>query len=474
LIQDCLLKKNLYRSIRILLIVFIISSYFTSLSFAQSSDQTIDREDQEKIIKKISELVRDKYVFPDLGKKYEQEIISILKSAQYDHIMDQKEFAGQVTSDLQTITNDKHIYFRLIESSDLDEDKSGSLHHPVRLFRLIKNENLGFYKFDWFEGNIGYLDIRRFNTPAISKDMIAAAMKLVRGANAIIIDLRENQGGTTDVLPLFSSYFLEYPTQLNSDYFRELDITKESWTEKEITGKRLTDIPLFILTSKKTFSAAESFAFDLKVQKRATVVGDSTKGGEHSVDLFQIDDRYEIYISTVRSFNPVTGTNWEGTGVIPDILVPAESALDTAIVLAKKAAAVFGKVKDTLMKEVVQEMQSQLDRADKLYQNGEDDLAFSVLDSAFQTGAQADLIDEFFVQVLAYHYRSIKNEKIHFGILKKNIEIFPNSSGAYEMLAWAFFEQGDEENASLNFKKVLELDPDNSLASQMIKKLDMD
>ncbi len=471
MIHDCSVKKEL-NSLKVTQFIFILIFYFcTSSNFAQTVHQIVDQQNKEKIINKISELLRDKYVFPDLGEKYGQDIISIFGSDKYDLINSAEEFAEKVTIDLQTITNDKHIKLRLIESSDLGEEKEGSLHHPVRLYRLIKNENLGFFRFDWLEGNIGYLDIRRFNSPAISKNMVVAAMNFVSGANAIIIDFRENQGGTTDILPLLCSYFFEYPTQLNSDYFREFDITKESWTTKEIVGNRLTDIPLFILTSHKTFSAAESFAFDMKVRNRAIIIGDSTGGGAHSVDLFKIDQQFEIYISTARSFNPVTGSNWERTGVIPDILVPAESALDTAIVLAKKEAMKYGEVKDAEMKEAVLKMQNQLDRADKLYQIGKDELAYVVLDSVFQIGIKAKLINEFFVQVLAYDYWSTEHEEILLGILKKYIEIFPDSYNIYEMLAWAHLKQGDEELAIQNFEKVLEIDPNNSLASQMLKKL---
>jgi C-terminal processing protease CtpA/Prc len=428
--------------------------------------------DKERILQKISELMRNKYVLPDLGIEYEQEILSWIKSDKYGSIDSTKKFAGQLTEDLQNLANDKHISLRVIEPTDLDEEKAGSLRHPVRLSRLIKNENMGFYKFEWLEGNIGYLDIRRFNTPAISKDMLTSAMKLIARSNAIIIDIRENQGGSTDVLPLFCSYFLEYPTQLNSDYFREDDVTKKSWTVKNIDGKRITDTPLFVLTSRTTFSAAESFAYDMQANKRAVIIGDSTRGGAHSVDLFKIDENFEIYISTVRSFNPVTGENWEGTGVIPDVYVPAVSALDTAIVLAQTAAIEYSMVQDVEVKKTVSRMQNQLDRADSLYQLGLDKRADALIDSVFEIGSKVDLIDEFFVQVLAYDYWSEQHHKILIGILRKNITIFPNSPGAYEMLAWAYMDYGDKDIAIKHFKKVLLLDPMNSIAAEMIKKLE--
>jgi C-terminal processing protease CtpA/Prc len=249
--------------------------------------------------------------------------------------------------------------------------------------------------------------------------MVISAMNFVAGANALIIDLRENQGGAGELLPFLGSYFFAKSTQLSSYYSREDDFTQEFWTFDNFVDKRFVDVPLFLLTSKNTFSAAEMLAYDLKVSRRAVLIGDSTGGGANSVDLFKIDDRFEIYISTGRAINPVTGSNWEGLGVIPDILVSSEEALDTAIVLAKKAAQQYGKIKDAELKAVVRKMQTQMDRAENFYEAGKDNLAKVVLDSAFQTGMKANLINEFFVQVLAYHYISQGLEKILFAVLKK-------------------------------------------------------
>ena len=347
---------------------------------AQSQQILVDQQDKEKIVGKISKLFEEKYTIPELGEKCAKDILVALKSNVYDTLTDAKEFTEKLTVDLQKITNDKHIKFRLIEASDIGENQEGSLHHPVRLFRLMQKEHVGFARFDWLEEEIGYLDIRRFYSPTEAKEVVISAMNFIAGANDIIIDLRENQGGAGELLPFFCSYFFEKSTQLSSYYSREDDFTQEFWTYDNFTDKRFIDVPLFLLTSKKTFSAAEMFAYDLKVLHRAILIGDSTGGGAHSVDLFKIDDRFEIYISTSRAINPVTGSNWEGIGVIPDILVPSEVVLDTAIVLAKKAAQEYSKVKDAEVKKVVQKMQIQIDQAENFYETGKDDLAKVALD----------------------------------------------------------------------------------------------
>jgi hypothetical protein len=463
-------KKLITFPIRILITIYSLF-FCISSNIAQTQQPFVNQDEKKEIVETISQLLEDNYVYPDLGEKFGEKFIEIFELGEFDTITDAKEFGETVTAALQKIMNDKHVKFRLIEASDLGENKAGSLHHPVRLYHLGQTEHLGFLRLDWIEEEIGYMDFRRFYSPTEAKKMLVGAIKFLSRANAIIIDLRNNQGGSADMIPLLSSYFLEHPTQLSGTYFRQDDITLEIWTLEKIEGERLLDVPLFILTAKNTFSAAESFAYDMKVRNRATLVGDSTKGGAHSVDLFKIGDQFEIYISTARAVNPVTGSNWEGIGVIPDVLVPAESALDSAIILAKKAAQDYGNLKNAKLMEFVREMQTQLDNADSLYKIANDILADSLLDAFIKTGSKANLLSEFFIQVLAYHYSSEKSEKILIEILKRQIVLFPDSYRAYEALGWAYYKQGEEELATQNFKKVLKLDRYNSFAAEMLKKL---
>jgi tetratricopeptide (TPR) repeat protein len=465
------ISKNLI-TVPAKIMILIYSLFFcTTSNLAQTQKLLFNQDEKEEIVEEISQLLEDNYVYPDLGEKYGEEFIEMFESGAFDTITDAKVFGESVTAALNKISNDKHIRFRLIEASDLGESKEGSLHHPVRYFRLGQTENLGFFRLDWIEGEVGYLNFRRFYSPTVAKEMLLCAIKFLSRANAIIIDLRENHGGSADMIPLLISYFLEHPTQLSGTYFRQDDITIEIWTLEKVETERLLNVPLFLVIGKNTFSAAESFAYDLQVLKRATLVGDSTKGGAHSVDLFQIGEHFEIYISTARAVNPVTKSNWEGTGVIPDVYVPDEAALDTAIVIAKKAAQEYGKLKDEKLMEFVREMQIQLDNADSLYKIGNDKLAESKLDAAFQTGLKANLMSEFFIQVLVYHYSSEKSDKILIGILKRRIDLFPDSYRAYQSLGWAYFRQGEEQLAIQNFEKVLELDRNNSFATEMLKKL---
>jgi tetratricopeptide (TPR) repeat protein len=360
------------------------------------------------------------------------------------------------------------VTFRAIASSDVGEKAESNLHHPVRYYRIRMREHTGFTKLEWFEGGIGYLELRRFNHLSEAREMLGIAMRFLEGANAIIVDLRENGGGSGDYL---SSYFLPHPTQLTGTYYREGNELQEAWTSRNIDAERMLDVPLFVLTSKKTFSAAESFAYDMKVRKRAILVGDSTRGGAHDVGYFKLDDQFEMYLSIGRAVNPVTQTNWEGVGVIPDVLVPARAALDSAHALAKKAAAEFSRKNDDHLKRWIERMEVHLAQAEQLDRENHTVPAKAGLDSVFQTGGELDLITEFFIDVLAYNYHAERSENILFAVLKRSTELFPKSATAFETLASAYHDFGEEELARVYYRKVLELDPDNAHAQKRLKGL---
>ncbi len=438
------------------------------LALAKQHQSLADKAYKEGVLQKIAALVESKYVLADKARGYADEFRAKCAAGAYDSYTGAKDFADAVTADLVAITHDKHLNFRVIVPSDVGEEAVGTLHHPVRYFRLRMKENAGFYKLEWIEPRIGYLDLRRFYSFDQAREMALAAMKFLANARAIIIDVRENGGGSGDYL---SSYFLPYPTQLSGSYARKDGVLTESWTRQDIGGRPRTEVPLFILTGPNTFSAAELFAYDMQSRKRALLVGEPTKGGAHSVDLFGIDGQFEFYISTERCISPVTGGNWEGTGVIPDISVPVAQALDAAVVEAKKAAEAYGRTEDERLKKAAQEMQVLADDAARLYREAKKDAADRALDSLFKIAAREGLVTEFFINVFAYNFQSPEDEPMLFAILAKNIEFFPDSPTAFERLAYEHDSRGHKEPALRYFRKVLDLDPGNPNAEKMIREI---
>ncbi len=460
-------KKSVFFTVLLFGIV-LMNGAEVSIVRAQNDHHLSNETYKQNVVQKISDLVKDNYVFPELAKTYSKEMMRHYEEGLYNSITEDSAFASKISDDLRVITHDAHFYVRLKETSDMEEATESTLRHPIRYHFLGLKENKGFAKLEWMEGNIGYLKLNRFYYYPDIRGMVNLTMTFLENANAIIIDIRDNGGGSGDYL---STYFLPHPTQLNSWYSRKYDFLTENWTQHDIGMEPLTDVPLFLLTSDRTFSAAESFAYDMKVRNRAIIIGDSTKGGAHSVDLYQINNKFEIYIPTVRAVNPVTGGNWEGSGVIPDILVPASSALDTAFVMAKKAGAVYNMGREDKLKQAVKEMEIHIKRAESLLRGNKDVEGNAALDSVFQVAFRYDLVNEFFMDVLAYNYLSGADEQILYAVLKKKIEFFPKSPSAFESLADAYFRNNKKSEAIDFYKKVLKLDPENTNASKMLKRL---
>lgn len=132
------------------------------------------------------------------------------------------------------------------------------------------------------------------------------------------------------MIQLISSYLFEEQVHLNSFYIRQTDEMQQFWTPNHVDGKRMPDVPVYVLTSPRTFSAAEEFTYNLKNLERATIVGQTTGGGAHPVNGHYFNfDGFAMTMSLPfgRAINPITGTNWEGTGVSPDLEVSVSDAL---------------------------------------------------------------------------------------------------------------------------------------------------
>jgi C-terminal processing protease CtpA/Prc len=187
-------------------------------------------------------------------------------------------------------------------------------------------------------------------------------MAFVENTDALIIDVRRNGGGGRVVIDFLSSYFLgPNPVHLNSVYNGIQNYTEEFWTQAELPGERYgTDKPLYILTSKRTFSAAEEFSYNLKHLDRAVIVGEQTGGGAHPITIRRLTDEFVLRLPIARSINPVTGTNWEGTGVTPDNEVSAEEALKAAHLEALKSIARTSSEGKKEIKKLIEELEREM------------------------------------------------------------------------------------------------------------------
>jgi hypothetical protein len=316
----------------------------------------------EVVAKALKEL-DDAYVFPDVAAKMRKYVEERVSAKEYDGITTGQALAKQLTADLQAVSKDRHIRVNC-STEPLPERPKGPPPADMlkRMREHMKFSNSGFRKVERLPGNVGYVDLRGFTDHEAGADTVAAAFNFLANTDALIFDLRKNGGGSPKMVQLICSYlFDETPVHLNSLYWRKGDRTEEFWTLKEVPGKRYLGKDVYILTSAFTFSGAEEFTYNLKNLKRATVVGETTGGGAHPGGGFPINDHFIMFVPTGRAINPITKTNWEGTGVSPDVAVPADQALEKALELAirrleaSKDEAVSKRVKEDLEMEKVME-----------------------------------------------------------------------------------------------------------------------
>jgi C-terminal processing protease CtpA/Prc len=224
----------------------------------------------------------------------------------------------------------------------------------------MRSLNYGFERAERLPGNIGYLDLRAFMDAREGGATAAAAMAFLANTNALIVDIRRNGGGGPEMVALVSSYLFDERVHLNSLYWREGDRTDQFWTTDWVPGPRFGGSrPVYVLTSGETFSAAEEFAYNLQTRKRATIVGETTGGGAHPGGPARLTEHFRLFIPRGRAINPVTGDNWEGRGVKPDVPVPATDALRTARVLAMRER--LSQVKDAELKGELERLLRELE-----------------------------------------------------------------------------------------------------------------
>ena len=279
------------------------------------------------------------YVFPETAKKMEEAIRARQKKGEYDSITDGNAFAKMLTENLQAVSHDKHLRVDF-SPAPMPERPEGppDANARAQYRKEMERMNCGFDKVEILSGNVGYLKFDMFTDPEACGPTAIAAMNFLGNVDAIIFDLRENGGGDPKMVAFISTYLFSEPTHLNDLWERKDNSTHQYWTLPYVPGKRLDGKPVYVLTSAQTFSGAEEFTYNLKNLKRATIVGETTGGGAHPVAGHRLDEHFMIGVPFARAINPISKTNWEGTGVEPDVKVPAADALTTAQKLVAEKA----------------------------------------------------------------------------------------------------------------------------------------
>ena len=451
-------------------LIFSIALFAVILISSLLKAQELNDAQKKEIVDKIGQLLIEKYVFPDVGKDCASHIKAMLEDGIFNKVSDKKEFADLLTEELQSISKDKHMRVRIQRGITNQSEPFNPYFEQYKNLKDNAERNYAFNKVEILDGGIGYVDLRGFAQSNQAYDVAVSAMKFLSNSNAIIFDLRKNGGGSPEMIRFILSYFFEKPTHINSLYWREGDRTVEFWTNEKVDGNKMSDVPMFILTSNFTFSGGEEFTYDVQTQKRGVIIGEITGGGANPGGMFPAGNSLGIFIPTGRAINPVTNTNWEGVGVKPDFETSADDALDKALELAKVEAEKYKQKYLDDAKANFDDLLKNLTMAEELFAKNNieaDSKVYSTLNNLLKI----NLIGETEINMLGYKFLGEQKNQMAISIFKFNTEKYPESANVWDSLAEAYMNAGNNELAIKNYEKALELNPQNTNAAELLKKL---
>jgi len=300
----------------------------------------LNRATRLEVVDALVAKLNANYVFPDKAKQVEAVLRQRQREGKYDGITDGEQLAKQLSDDIDGVVHDKHMS---VDFSDRPVPSDDAMPPPPKtraewekqvppaVLERVRASNLGVEKVDHLSPSIGYLQISSFAPAFLVSEKFAASMNELADTDGLIIDLRDNGGGGGESVALLISYFFNERTRLNDTWERSTDTTTQYWTQDKVDGKRYGGKkPVFILAGPDTKSAAEAFAYTMQTLKRATVIGERTWGGAHPARPYRLGEHFYAVIPSRRTISPITHTNWDGVGVVPDVAATPDKALAVA------------------------------------------------------------------------------------------------------------------------------------------------
>ena len=322
-------------------LVFLLAVAAMAAGVSAQEDVVYDDGLRAAAVDSILAALDEVYVFPDVAAEMSELVRRNLEGGEYADLDSPSDFAGRLTEDLQSVSHDLHLHVDWApprpqrEGQELSDEEMAE-----RRLAQARRNNFGFRDVKLMPGNVAYIKLDGFSHTSQAGPTAIAAMNFAGYADAVIFDLRDNGGGSPSMIQLLTSYLVDERTHLNSFYVRQSDETNQFWTHEWVPGPSLAEAPVYVLTSGHTFSAAEEFTYNLKNLERGTIVGETTGGGAHPVTRVGYPEfQLSLSLPFGRAINPLTETNWEGTGVAPHVEVPAAEALDVAYLDALKTLA---------------------------------------------------------------------------------------------------------------------------------------
>jgi hypothetical protein len=297
----------------------------------------LDAAERHRIVSAAAAILVKYYVDPVAAQRTAAALLSDEKRGDDNPASDGMAFAELLTKQMREVSHDIYLSMGYSAAKTPPIPPHPPRPSPEELARyreVMEQSNCRFESVKILPHNIGYLKFNAFPDPSVCGATARASMASLNHVDAIIFDLRDNGGGYASMVALLAAYLFDHPAHLNDFYDRGENSTEESWSLPPVPGNKLVDKPAFVLTSSATFSAAEAFSYDLRMLNRVTLVGETTSGRGHMGSPHQIDEHFTIRVPGIKVINPVSKTNWEGTGVAPDVRVNSADALQTAETLA--------------------------------------------------------------------------------------------------------------------------------------------
>jgi hypothetical protein len=290
----------------------------------------LDAAGRTAVVNAAADALRQRYVYPDVGRRAAEAIEAALAAGNYDEIVQPWTFAERLTADLQAVANDKHMRVSARGPAPVPAAATGAPPPgpPPR-------SEAGIARADRLPGNVGYIEVVALPGLDTFKPPVDKAMAALADTRALIVDLRRNGGGTPQAEVYLTSFLLDpaKPVPVNRFVWRNPN-TETFRTEEFLSSPTpywYRDKPVYVLTSARTFSGGEAVAYDMQALKLATIVGETTGGGANPGGTAPLTQDFAMFVPGGRGENPTTGTNWEGVGVKPDVAVPAADALKATL-----------------------------------------------------------------------------------------------------------------------------------------------
>lgn len=465
---------------KIFTLVLLLWAFPTSIIIEASqsilSDADLTRIEIEDMVDNVCQLMMDHYVYPDIAKKICGTLRHNLSQGEYD-VTTYQALAELLSRDLKSVNQDLHLNVWSIppDSHNQNTEKVDPIARQLHIIRENAARSYSFKEVEILEGNIGYLELTKFETvpePRLER-MLEGAMDFLSNCSALILDLRRNNGGNHRMIQRFMSYFFKQQVPITGQYTRESGGIREYSTLKNFHHRYLVNIPLFVLVSSKTVSGPEEVAYDLQIEKRAVIIGEKTKGAANPSYFYRVKEKLLMCIPYGYAVHPKTQANWEGTGVIPDVFVPADLALTKALELAREAAEKMKQKEKNKVDSLVVELNEKVRRVESLLKSNASE-AETLFIKTLNEFYQVEYMNKYLLLDWFDSYEDMGNYAACEMVGKQGILRYPDEDRFYSRLGDLYSKKGDLEKALETYSALLRLNPNDISVKKKIEEIRKD